>query len=50
MSAIEKKFIPTECPGCACLVLSDEFYCTDCAYERAEERELDQEMEPRDER
>lgn len=44
MSQIKKRFIPTMCPGCDCPTLSDEFYCPQCASERREQRELDEEF------
>ena len=44
MSVIPKYNIPCDCPGCGVPTLSDEFYCTDCAEERRDERELDEEM------
>ena len=43
MSVLPKRIIPTDCPGCGCIVLSDEFYCSECAAERASEQELDAE-------
>jgi len=43
--AIEKKFIPSDCPDCGVIVMSNDFFCAECAQSRADERELDQEMQ-----
>lgn len=48
-TAIEKKFIPTDCPDCGAIVMSNDFFCDKCAQSRADEHELDQEMREKDE-
>lgn len=44
MTVCPKSMIPMDCPGCGVPVLSDEFYCSECDLERADEAELDNEM------
>jgi len=33
--AIEKKFIPTDCPNCGVIVMSNDFFCDKCAQSQA---------------